>query len=318
MSSLPPVLAAIWHYLQLCAPMFTIVGLGYGLMRWLRWPEAINSALNTFVFTAALPAMLFLLMSDLSRLPPVDWRVLIAFFGSCLIVFILARLLAWRVFGLDGVSQSLFALAAIFSNNALLGLPLAKITLGPQAIPTVALVLVFNALTLWTLVTVSVEWARQGSMSMAGFAATLKSVATNPLIIAILGGTAFGLTGWTLPSPVKTPLGWLAEIAAPLALFTLGVGLVQYGIRAHWRTSLAMTVLKLVLQPLVVWGLSRLLGLGRVETSAVVLLGSISVGANVYLMSRYFRVMEGPVAASLVMSTAGAALTTPLLLALSA
>jgi predicted permease len=220
------------------------------------------------------------------------------------------------VFKLDGVSQSLFALAAIFSNNALLGLPLAKITLGPQAIPTVALVLVFNSLTLWTLVTVSVEWARHGSMSLAGFAATLKSVAMNPLIIAILGGAAFGLTGWTLPPLVKTPLGWVAAIAAPLALFTLGVGLVQYGIRAHWRTSLAMTALKLVLQPLVVWALARVLGLGPVETSAVVLLGSISVGANVYLMSRYFQVMEGPVAASLVMSTAAAALTTPLLLAL--
>lgn len=316
MPALPPVFAAIWHYLQLCAPMFMIVGLGYVLMRWLRWPDKVNNALNTIVFTVALPAMLFLLMSDLSRLPPVDWRVLIAFFGGCLIVFIVARLIAWRVFKLDGVSQSLFALAAIFSNNALLGLPLAKITLGPQAIPTVALVLVFNALTLWTLVTVSVEWARHGSMSLAGFAATLKSVAMNPLIIAILGGTAFGLTGWVLPPMVKTPLGWLAEIAAPLALFTLGVGLVQYGIRAHWRTSLAMTALKLLLQPLVVWALARLLGLGPVETRAVVLLGSISVGANVYLMSRYFQVMEGPVAASLVMSTAGAALTTPLLLAL--
>lgn len=141
--------ATIWHYLQLCAPMFLIVGLGYGLTRWLKWPDAINEWLSRFVFNVALPALLFLLMSDLSRLPPVDWRVLIAFFGSCLVVFVLARLLARKFFRLDGVSQSLFALAAIFSNNALLGLPLAKITLGPAAIPTVALVLVFNSLTLY-------------------------------------------------------------------------------------------------------------------------------------------------------------------------
>ena len=56
----------------------------------------------------------------------------------------------------------------------------------------------------------------------------------------------------------------------------------------------------------------------RDRTQAVVLLGSIAVGANVYLMSRHFRALEGPVAASLVMSTAGSAITTPLILALMA
>jgi malonate transporter len=52
------------------------------------------------------------------------------------------------------------------------------------------------------------------------------------------------------------------------------------------------------------------------ETKVVVLLGSIAVGANVYLMSRQFKVMEGPVAASLVLSTALASVTTPLVLTL--
>ena len=48
----------------------------------------------------------------------------------------------------------------------------------------------------------------------------------------------------------------------------------------------------------------------------VVLLASLAVGVNVYLMSRQFKTMEGPVAASLVISTALAALTTPLVLTL--
>ena len=59
----------------------------------------------------------------------------------------------------------------------------------------VALVLVFNSLTLWTLVTISVEWARHGSLTPRGFAKTLRSVLTNPLIVAILSGTAVGLLG---------------------------------------------------------------------------------------------------------------------------
>lgn len=52
------------------------------------------------------------------------------------------------------------------------------------------------------------------------------------------------------------------------------------------------------------------------ETRAVVLLGSMAVGVNVYLMSRQFGVLGGPVASSLLLSTAMAALTTPLILTL--
>ena len=86
--------------------------------------------------------------------------------------------------------------------------------------------------------------------------------------------------------------------------------------RAGWRQSVAICGLKLVVQPLVVWALARLLGLPPMETKVVVLLGSTAVGANVYLMSRQFKVMEGPVAASLVLSTALASVTTPLVLTL--
>ena len=48
----------------------------------------------------------------------------------------------------------------------------------------------------------------------------------------------------------------------------------------------------------------------------MVLLASLPVGANVYLMAKEFKTMEGPVASSLVLSTALAAVTAPLLLAL--
>ncbi len=309
---------ALLHYTLLCAPMFALVGAGWCLSRWWPGPRSLHEALSRFVFGVALPALLFGLMSDLSRLPPVDPRVLLAFFGGCLLVFGFGRWLAWRVFGLDGVSQSLFALAGIFSNNVLLGIPLAQSTLGDRAMPTVALVLVFNSLTLWTLATVSVEWAKQGRPSMAGFGATLKGVLRNPVIVGILSGTAVGLSGWVMPEWLHTPLQWVGQTAGPLALLTLGMGLAAHGIRAHWRTSMAMCTIKLVLQPAVVWALARGLGLGDMETRAVTLLASIATGANVYLMSRQFKALEGPVAASLVMSTATAAITTPLWLAWTA
>jgi predicted permease len=47
-----------------------------------------------------------------------------------------------------------------------------------------------------------------------------------------------------------------------------------------------------------------------------VLLASISVGVNVYLMARQFNTLHTAVASSLVLSTLLAAFTTPLLLTL--
>ena len=296
--------------------MFLLVFAGYALMRLLRLPTALSDNLTRFVFSVALPAMLFRLMSDFSKLPPVDARLLLAFFGSCLIVFVVGRLIAWKLFGLDGVGQSVFALGGVFSNNVMLGLPLAKLVLGDAALPSVALVLVFNALILWTLVTVSVEWARHGSLSLHGGAKTLRAVLTNPIVAGILAGALFGMAGFSLPAPVDTALALMGQAAAPLALFALGMGLAEYGIREGLRTSLAISAIKLFLQPLVVWVLARALALPAMETQVVVLLASISVGTNVYLMARQFKVLEGPVAGSLLLSTLLAALTTPLVLAL--
>lgn len=305
------------QHVELAAPLFVLVLVGYLLMRVCGWPPAMSENLSRFVFSVALPAMLFRMMSDLSHLPAVDARLLLAFFGGCLIVFVIGRLLARHLFALDGVGQSVFALGGIFSNNVLLGLPLAKVTLGDAALPSVALVLVFNALILWTLLTVSIEWAQHGSFSVRGFANTARGVLANPIVAGILSGTLFGLSGLRLPSFVELPLGMIGQAAAPLALLALGMGLAEYGVRDGWRISAAIGVLKLIVQPLVVWLLARLIGLPAMEMRVVVLLASLAVGANVYLMSRQFKTLEGPVASSLVLTTALAALTTPLALTLS-
>jgi malonate transporter len=304
------------HHLAIALPFFSLVFVGYALMRFSGWPVAMSDALTRFVFTVTLPALLFRLMCDFSKLPPVDARLLIAFFGSCLIVFVIGRLVAWKMFALDGTAQSVFALGGVFSNIVMLGLPLAKVTLGDAALPAVALVLVFNALILWTLVTVSVEWAKHGSFSLPGLARTTRGVLTNPIVVGILSGALFSLTGWALPVAVDMPLNMVGQAAAPMALIALGMGLAEYGIRNGWKISIAITFLKLIVQPLVVWGLARLLGLPELETQVVVLVSSMAIGANVYLMSRHFKALEGPVASSLVLSTGLAALTTPLVLTL--
>lgn len=94
------------------------------------------------------------------------------------------------------------------------------------------------------------------------------------------------------------------------------MGLAQYGMRAGWQLSTAICAIKLMVQPLVVWIIATALGIPSMEKHVVVLMASLPVGANVYLMSRQFKTLEGPVAASLVISTALAAVTVPLVLTL--
>jgi malonate transporter and related proteins len=304
------------HFL-LAAPLFILVLAGYVFVRLSRWPDSASDALTRFVFSLALPALLFRLMSGLARLPPVDGRLLVAFFGGCFIVYGLGRVLGRALFRLDGVSQSVFALGGIFSNNVLLGVPYAKSVLGDSALPSVALVLIFNALTLWTLATVSVEWARYGELSLKGFAATARSVLTNPVVASILTGAGFGLSGLQLPSLIDQPLSMLAGAAAPMSLVVLGMGLAQYGVKEDWPQSLAICVLKLLVMPMVVLALAWLLHLPPMETRVAVLLSALSVGVNVYLMAHEFGSMQAPVASSMVLSTALSALTTPLALAVA-
>lgn len=310
-------MAAFSHYLALSAPLFLVVIAGYGVARLPFWKRRWTEVGSRLVFAVPLPALLFHMMSDLRRSPPVDARLLIAFFGGCFIVFVIGRLVAALAFQLDGVAQSVFALGGVFSNNVLLGVPLARLTLGPEAMPSVALILVFNALTLWTLVTVSVEWARHGELSLAGLRKTVRSVLTNPIIVAILAGTLFGLSGLELPALADRTLEVVGRAAGPLALLVLGMGISGYGVRSGLRHSLAICAIKLFIQPVVVWALALALGLPLVERQVVMLLGSLSVGANVYLMSIEFETLESAVASSLVLSTLLAALTAPLLLALA-
>ena len=301
----------------LTAPLFLLVALGYALARCGRGGAAASDALAGFVFAIAVPALLFRLMSGFSTLAPVDPWLLVAYFGGSFAVYGVAIAVARGAFRHDGATASVFGMGAIFANTVLLGVPLVTVTLGERALPAITLVIVFNAWILWMLVTVSVEWAKQRSAAPAALARTAREVAMNPIVASILAGAAFGFTGWTLPAFVDRTLALLADAAIPLSLVALGMSLREYGVREGWRESLAITGLKLVAQPLAVFALARVLDLPPVETQAITVLAAMPVGANVYLMSKAFGTLGGPVASSIVLSTAIASLSTPAVIALT-
>ena len=308
-------MAELLHRFALTAPLFLLILIGYGLIRWARWDQAIGDALTRLVFAVAIPALLFRLMSGVSNLPPVDARLLLAYFGASLVVFFVARSAAAKLFDMDGMSTAVFGVGGIFSNVVLLGLPLTQTLLGTKALPILSLILVFNAFLLWTLVSVAIEWARHRSATREGLTQAARGVFTNPVILAIIAGTTWGFTGWPLPSTVDRTLELVAQGASPMSLIALGMGLAEFGIREGFTRSSAIAVVKLFVHPTVVLLCALALGLPALETQVIVLLAAMPVGANVYLMARQFNTLGGPVAGSLVLTTLVCAATSPLVLA---
>jgi hypothetical protein len=59
----------VLQQILLAAPLFLLVFVGYAIMKWAGWTRNGSEALAKFVFTVALPAMLFRLMSGFAELP---------------------------------------------------------------------------------------------------------------------------------------------------------------------------------------------------------------------------------------------------------
>lgn len=304
------------YHLQLCLPLFLLVILGWGLIVGKLFDQSVTRVLSGFTFRFLMPALLFSLMSKLSEMPPVDWRVLIAFFGSCVIIYCLGRT-AGRFFGLDNTGKTIFGMAAIFGNNVQLGVPILKVSLGDEAMPTISLLIIFSVLLLWTTAIASVELGKaEGKLDWKRIGRPMLKVFKNPVVLAIIAGSAWGLMGWQLPDFVERTLGYVSSATTPIALIVVGMGLAQHRFTSALPRGLTISTLKIVIHPIIVFCLAKLIGLDEITTNACVLTASLPVAINVYLMASEFRSEEGSASNAIFVSTMLSALLIPLTLTL--
>lgn len=305
------------YHLELCAPLFLLVFLGWALIKIKLFDSAVSKALSKLVFKFLMPMLLFRQMSHLSEMPPVDLRVLIAFFGSCIVVFVLGRLMGRRVFHQDSTAQVITGMGGIFGNNVQLGIPIVALALGQNAMPTISVLIIFNVLLLWTTATACVEFGRTGgNIDWRKFVTAMKGIFKNPIVLGILIGSAWGLTGLHLPAVAEKTLEHVTSATTPMALLVVGMGLAQHSFRAALPKGCAISVMKLLVQPLLVYALCRLIGLGAMETQATTLLSSLPVAINLYIMSVEFEAEEAMASNAIFVSTLISAVTVPLTMTL--
>ena len=183
-------------------PLFILIGVGYGLVRWWGFTKAASDAVCKFAFNVALTAMLFrLLATQPTQATSANPLLLLAFFGTALILLLICRVLAAYLLRLNPVEASVFGTGCVFCNNGLLGIPLAVVMIGEIYLPSIACVMTFNAMILWTAVSILVEVSQEKGrgFSFRTFLKSLLHVFKNPLIISIFLGVLFDIARIDLP-----------------------------------------------------------------------------------------------------------------------
>jgi len=297
-------------------PLFGLILAGFILGRAPIWSEAGTGFLTNYVFYLAIPALLFRTMAGGAATRHMELGVLYAYFGGCVLVFGLALLIAVALFPLVWRERAIFAMGTVFSNNVMLGIPLIVLLHGDRGLAVLSIVIAFNSVILIPLTTLVAEIDRSGSgPSLARLVKPLKRLALNPVILGILVGVAYGLTGLGIPVWLDRFLKPLADSSTAGALVSLGATLSVLGFSGAGRQSWTMVVLKLVVHPAAVWLCARyLFGLDPTATAVITIMAALPVGSNVFILAKYYDSYVAPVVSATLTSTALAAISIAVLI----
>lgn len=287
-------------------PVFGIVGIGYGAAR-LGWfkPEATRG-LSTFVFDFAIPAMLFRTMATTALPAQVEWGYLISYFGGGYGAWAIGSLLSYLVFRRRGAEPAIAGMTGGFSNTVMLGVPLVLTAFGDRATLPLFLIIACHSWQLLSVVTVQAEASIGARDEMRRLPVNVaRGLVRNPIIIALLGGVLYNLAGLPLPHVVDTLTETLGRAALPCAVFAMGASLAGYRIAGSIGEAGIGVALKLVLHPALVWVLAtHVFAVDPLWRDVAVILASLPVGINVYLMAQRYQAGLAPAVTAVLISTA--------------
>lgn len=278
--------------LQAVLPIVLTVAIGYGIKR-LGWIAAdMAKVINKLVFRLFLPAMLFLNVYKIDDLASLELDSILYAALMILLIFVLAVPAVMAVTP-RGERRGALLQACFRSNYALIGIPLAESLFG-QAGVSVASVLSAVSVPLFNvLAVISLSVFRKGGTrpSVKGI---LLGIVKNPLIQSIfLGILALALRGiltevgipfrLTDIRPIYTVLGYLSNLATPLALLMLGVQFEFSAVKTLRREILFGVLARVVAVPLLGLGCAYLFfrgHFGGAEFAALVALFATPVAVS--------------------------------------
>ena len=163
-------------------PVFGLIFLGWGLAARRVLPAESSKTLSVITFKLFMPVLLFSGLARADLAEAMSPLLLLFYFLPAIAVFLGINLLMHHRLG----RPSSMGLAASYSNNVLVGIPLITVMLGIDSLVYLFAILVFHSLILFTLQSLyNAFWG--GGGEKLDWRALLSSLA-NPLIIGLALG----------------------------------------------------------------------------------------------------------------------------------
>ena len=228
--------------------------------------------------------------------------------GLALVAFILAMGIAYLVYG---KRRRIENFAAAFCNAGFIGIPLAQAVIGDEGVFYMAASVALLNLFQWTY-GVYIMTDRRDSISA-------KTIAKNPVVIAIVIGIALFLSRLPVPGIVTSTLGYIAGMNAPVAMILMGT----YMAKLPWRKLLdkrayGCVLLRLVVIPAVVLAVFWALPITNQNVAlAAYLAAATPVGANICVFAQQYDCDYEFSVVTVCLSTVLSIVTVPLMVSLA-
>ncbi len=259
--------------LQNVFAMFLIMMASYVLMKKEPFPVAV---VNNLVFHFFLPVTTFYSIARLQEIPAGDLLLVTTGGFIALCATYLFALLVARLCGLTDRFRKTFLLGAAYGNHIFLGVPICYAFLGDRGTVPALFFALGGYLFLYGV----------GIYIMTG-RTTPAAIFKNPLILAMVAGILCVSLRIPLPSFFSHTFSLMNAATFPLSMVVVGGGLrlrffVDPGRIMH---TLCASGIKLLISPLIAWGICLALGLTQDQLTVCVLQAAMPTAVLVTIFS---------------------------------
>jgi predicted permease len=297
--------------LNLALPYFGLIFIGFACGKTRGLPESGLAWMNFFLLYVSLPALLFRIMSETPFSELNNPPFLIATTLATVSAFVLA-MVGGRILGELSLRKATMAgLAGAYGNIGYMGPGLALAVLGAKAAAPTALIFCCDSIFLFTIVPLLMaltDREHKSFLHAVGIAA--RQIVLNPLIMSAVLGALVAALHIPLPTALDRTLLFLQNAAAPTALFVLGVTVALRPFdRVPWEVP-GVIAIKLLIHPLIVFGLMLLFGpLAQPWAATAVLLAALPPALNVFVIARQNNTWIEPASVAVLIGTFASVVT---------
>jgi predicted permease len=288
----------------LVVPVFAIIITGW-LAGWLGYvPRSLAEGLVHFAYNIAMPALLFVTIAQEPARNLLEWRFLLAFGGGSMLCFVLVFLAVRTGLRRGLASSTIYGMTAAMTNTGFVALPILHSLYGQPAVLPAAVATVFVAAVMFPITVILLESEGASAAKRSGRLPVLAShILVNPLVLSTLTGLAWSVAGLPVPKLIAAYMNILAAALTPCALFAIGLGISLEGARLSLAASIVLSAIKLLVMPLIVYGLCAALGLKPLYSIAAVVCAAVPTAKTVYILASQYKVEEPMVGATVSITT---------------